>query len=265
MVPLSIFAPLQQLGSAYETSMVTPPPKIINETPKDTTTDAFHATRLKIAQRNQHDSPLLGLPAELRNKIYGYVLCGKTIAFELFRTVPGFDENNFNLLRTCRQIHAEAQLLPYAKNTFLIGDRSQFKQWLQQRTALQIDAISTIHLRFTLGINNSSADYRWRLNRTHIFTKTDKLEMAFLEIPNLRKIMIVARMMVDPDWKRMNPITSRPDAEDVLRCIEVQSKPVEAANPGVRIVVEKTEHREEVEFGSSYENVRDRWAYTKAN
>ncbi|KAF2831297.1 hypothetical protein CC86DRAFT_401838 [Ophiobolus disseminans] len=75
---------------------------------------------LAIAHRSQQHSPLLRLPAELRNRIY-------TIAIELdislyFHTEV-LDWDRLHLYRTCRQIYAEtapqyftSKLLPITSN-----------------------------------------------------------------------------------------------------------------------------------------------------
>ncbi|CAN9337104.1 unnamed protein product [Alternaria alternata] len=87
------------------------------------------AARAQITAANQRNSPLLRLPAELRNRIYEYALGGHKIYM-----VIRFSENKeklwldrtdrcgvvpaFTLLKVCSQINAEAALLPYSLNTF---------------------------------------------------------------------------------------------------------------------------------------------------
>ena len=73
---------------------------------------------------NQLNSPLLRLPAELRNLIYHYALGNCTLIVSTFnhrlclyqRDIPAFP-----LLVVCTQIHAEAAILPYSLNTFNIA------------------------------------------------------------------------------------------------------------------------------------------------
>jgi hypothetical protein len=77
--------------------------------------------------------PLLRLPGELRNQIYGYIFedarqavicpgCGTCI--------PPYDQRNYTLkwhypasllglLETCRMIHAETKLLPFINSSFI--------------------------------------------------------------------------------------------------------------------------------------------------
>ncbi|KAH7086759.1 hypothetical protein FB567DRAFT_602292 [Paraphoma chrysanthemicola] len=87
-----------------------------------------------ITARNANSSPLLRLPPELRNKIYTYVLTSRygihtwcyaqlhggisvsmSGSVDDLRTQPDY----FAVLRTCRQIHSEARLLPLTLNTLV--------------------------------------------------------------------------------------------------------------------------------------------------
>jgi hypothetical protein len=76
-------------------------------------------TRDLMALRNQKDSPLLRLPAELKRKIYAYV-SDHTTALDSFHEIPvdmpsamKFKHDNSGLLLACRQSHYEAK--PYIK------------------------------------------------------------------------------------------------------------------------------------------------------
>jgi len=109
--------------------------------------------------RNQRDSPLLRLPAELRNSIYIYILGGHTVelcyaqrcltcdnrglstgAFPIWHH-PG---SNLFLLEASYQIYTETRLLPFSSNVF-IGtpkDVANFpKHTLQDHQAKAIRAI----------------------------------------------------------------------------------------------------------------------------
>jgi hypothetical protein len=87
-------------------------------------------------ESNQHASPLLRLPAELRVKIWEYSLGGNQILPSVWINEYMRDfhhpsniylraestENTFHflsLLRVCRQIYAEARLLPFSCNIWL--------------------------------------------------------------------------------------------------------------------------------------------------
>lgn len=88
--------------------------------------------------RNQRESPLLRLPAELRNKVYTYVLGGREIELccnescgcggrRRYGRVPRgkqgpvshYPRSLLALLETCHQVHGEARLLPFSSNMFL--------------------------------------------------------------------------------------------------------------------------------------------------
>jgi hypothetical protein len=71
-------------------------------------------------------SPLLRLPAEIRNQIWRLVVGGKVIREQVTKRGraqmlprPCERTNTFALLRVCRQIYAETALLPFSANTFL--------------------------------------------------------------------------------------------------------------------------------------------------
>lgn len=99
-------------------------------------------------------SPLLALPAEIHNQIYGYVLCNEDISIcsndEYFLTLRhdrGFDNwirffghahfprQILYILEVCQQIHAEAKLLVFRLNT-LNGSLPNLDIFLFCRSAL---------------------------------------------------------------------------------------------------------------------------------
>ncbi|KAF1912418.1 hypothetical protein BDU57DRAFT_551267 [Ampelomyces quisqualis] len=80
--------------------------------------------------KSNQDSPLLRLPGELRNRIWEYVLGGRTLRprltpiprspEQLFQIAQELREPllGFALLRTCRQVYMETALLPYKLNAY---------------------------------------------------------------------------------------------------------------------------------------------------
>lgn len=115
-------------------------------------------------------SPLLSLPAELRNQIYEDVFQGWVIAIrpDLRRQDVDFDiwpftkdprqtlgrqrmrqankpPNPFSLLYTCRQVHAEARHLPCKLNTLLCGEKPIPHAWLVSLPK-QLGQIQTLQL-----------------------------------------------------------------------------------------------------------------------
>lgn len=96
-------------------------------------------------QKNATDSPLLRLPAEIRNTIFRYAVGGNKIRIEravVYRTSKKWRENSnslwhgradhlhdrrfkaqgtaFHLPEVCRQIYAETATLGYATNIFIL-------------------------------------------------------------------------------------------------------------------------------------------------
>ncbi|KAI4701716.1 hypothetical protein J4E81_003456 [Alternaria sp. BMP 2799] len=80
--------------------------------------------RTHISKRNATASPLLRLPAELRNTIFAYALDHDTIVLEhpvpRIRITDSRHKDAINLLYVCRQIYIETALLPYKLNRFVI-------------------------------------------------------------------------------------------------------------------------------------------------
>ncbi|KAI4641134.1 hypothetical protein J4E93_008012 [Alternaria ventricosa] len=77
--------------------------------------------RAEITKRNQTDSPLLLLPAELRNDIYNYIFNGAII--KVNKPLVKKDMRRYRSVRailyTCRQIYIEASALSFTLCTFV--------------------------------------------------------------------------------------------------------------------------------------------------
>ncbi|OSS50739.1 hypothetical protein B5807_04086 [Epicoccum nigrum] len=100
-------------------------------------------------------SPLLSLPAELRNIIYTHVLSNNTYAVTSTTVIPWLTTSVSNsttsphalaLLRTNRQIHAETRLLPFALNTFQFTSEEAFAPWLAKFDKEQCAAMAWVRL-----------------------------------------------------------------------------------------------------------------------
>jgi hypothetical protein len=136
---------------------------------------------------DKRDSPLLPLPAEIRNEIYVFVFGGKVITMDhspcqyvLLRKVfmpervygtivprivklwlvhcevirPAY---KFTLLETCRQIYAEAHTLPFELNAFLFADVRTLELLAESATmAARIRLVQTIRLQ---GVDSSKWSY----------------------------------------------------------------------------------------------------------
>ena len=112
-------------------------------------------------------SPLLRLPPEIRTDIWKYVLGGKTFraiyhsqCTDLFKFLCPLSEahNATALLRTCRQIYAEAALMPLLLNNFCVQDgfstyyalRNLKPHQRKHITSIRIEVLSVEYDRFTL-------------------------------------------------------------------------------------------------------------------
>jgi hypothetical protein len=102
---------------------------------------------------NQHISPLLRLPAEVRNIIYVLVLGNRTYRFHdaVSRPHAQLRTNNechvLALLLVSHQIYAEARLLPYSLNTFSFREcEISLMPFLAHRHLAHLRAIRFIEL-----------------------------------------------------------------------------------------------------------------------
>jgi hypothetical protein len=107
---------------------------------------------------NATDSPLLRLPAELRNYIWSYVIGGQTIRMNLSSTKDRSglsrklldsrtwrpDTNRFSLLRVSRQIYAETGTLVDTLSTFSVVSMLGLCRWLEDMAPWQLDAVQNI-------------------------------------------------------------------------------------------------------------------------
>ncbi|KAF1959405.1 hypothetical protein CC80DRAFT_490333 [Byssothecium circinans] len=99
----------------------------------------------KITARNQQLSPLLRLPAELRNKIYSLVLGGCNIPDDLPLTRPHF----LALLATCRQTNTETRTLPFTLNTVLLHEGNDLGKLVRYPNRISQN-MTTLELRWQL-------------------------------------------------------------------------------------------------------------------
>ncbi|KAF2821205.1 hypothetical protein CC86DRAFT_110463 [Ophiobolus disseminans] len=129
--------------------------------------------------RNQRESPLLRLPAELRLQIYDYVI-GSRIVHISFRWIPRFDPTGFkydylqdleplleqseravhkqaiqigsdisSLARTCQLVRKETACLPFQAYTWAFGNAFVLDSWLRTEGKIPLQqkrAVKTIAL-----------------------------------------------------------------------------------------------------------------------
>jgi len=135
------------------------------------------------AARNQRMSPLLKLPGELRNRIYGYVL-GHLVwyvgnshqkrdaegnVYEIFllweethsgrrKPKPSFGPS---LLGVSRQVHLETWPLLYSSSTFVVGNPRSFFFWIDslfEVARLAVTSVSLGKVVLNKRVNGTSVD-----------------------------------------------------------------------------------------------------------
>ncbi|KAI4604738.1 hypothetical protein J4E83_010979 [Alternaria metachromatica] len=128
--------------------------------------------RAHITQRNATASPLLRLPAEIRNMIFAYALSHGDTKLHIIPSIqdgPGGtgcwkhrswpDPVNVSLLYVCRQIHLETALLPYELNIFVVyGHYNAVKDFFERRTTAQIGAMARVERgpQVNMGVRTAS-------------------------------------------------------------------------------------------------------------
>ncbi|KAF2707627.1 hypothetical protein K504DRAFT_383222 [Pleomassaria siparia CBS 279.74] len=107
------------------------------------TLDSYHSTK-----KNREESPLLCLPAEIRNHIFSYALGGRmwVILWRSRRSsvVKNREENCLSLLQTCRQVYAETALLPFELGTFRALPQAALQRWLRMRPRRCREAVESL-------------------------------------------------------------------------------------------------------------------------
>ncbi|KAI4613396.1 uncharacterized protein J4E87_009863 [Alternaria ethzedia] len=114
--------------------------------------------RAHITQHNATASPLLRLPAEIRNMIFAYALNHGDIELKVIPRIINEPSRkgcwkhrnwagpfNISLLYACRQIYFETALLPYELNIFVVsGNDSAFQDFFGHRTLEQVGALARV-------------------------------------------------------------------------------------------------------------------------
>jgi len=137
---------------------------------------------------NRQRSPLLRLPAELRNKIYEYALGGmelrisyRTRKFALLSALsydPSVSLTPLHrfvgLTLVSRQLYAETKILPFDLCTMDVT-RSSFHFQIERLNATQRQAISTIRMHYMNAI--SGAVWRFLWSEVRLLTGLKRVEV----------------------------------------------------------------------------------------
>lgn len=195
--------------------------------------------------RTNSETPLLCLPPEVRNQIWGYALGGN-----VFDVVPCYiDEStylckpsaqslprtNIALLSVCRQIYAETALLPYKLNAFRFATKQEFG-WVENLHQVQRALIPEIRLVTNCvycGVAVRHADFPMksiRLPDDLRMTLFPGLDKVVIEDQNTRRWLRVLNQhrLLPQMLEHFTKITmakttlhvkrTRPNAEVVLAC-----------------------------------------------
>jgi len=183
-----------------------------------------HISRLNLSSP-QPESPLLRLPAELRNEIYHYVLGGLSIRAKRSASPRefGIDIRDVDsrssaawqtpghllaLTETCRQVYDETSLFPYSLNVFEYEHPLDIRRWTATLTSRQLGAIpqlrvERLHLE-TLG---------WMRDQIKIdpdtwneILRSEAMAVSLCRLAGLKRVIVVEKYcyqkMLDLDASR---------------------------------------------------------------
>ncbi|KAF2622061.1 hypothetical protein BU25DRAFT_426018 [Macroventuria anomochaeta] len=147
--------------------------------------------------RNATMSPLLCLPAELRNRVFAYILGGyefklqggwngRCQARHILSDVGG--HGILGLLRTCRQIYAETRMLPFALNTFSCDDYPTVERWVR-RIPVQMRTVRFLKVSWIISPTSNDNRYRRetcgkRFDSHYILSQLEGVIKAEVELRN---------------------------------------------------------------------------------
>lgn len=192
--------------------------------------------------QNQFNSPLLKLPGELRNRIYEFALSGRTwhIGYDsnlpVVRSLPKVieaieDADPCSLLRTCRQIHAEAGHLPLTLITLSCDSQRTLRRWFKTGGKRMASEASYILLRIR-NINDwvmrTNGAPRWRCRAKLLVSE-----------PSLKELDIVVdlKSWVIKVEGEINIARSQAGMEQVYAEFSVCKAQIASKNPGVKCTI----------------------------
>jgi hypothetical protein len=143
-------------------------------------------------------SPLLVLPGELRNIIYGYIFDEDTYYFRKYTTSHTdrstiIKKLNLSILGVCRQTYTEAALLPFSLNTFSFTSSKALDLAKKSHTRAQRCAIASIrirlHLTFSMEPNVDLAliKSKGRKRRNRLHTLLPKLKCIRVDFMHFKR------------------------------------------------------------------------------
>lgn len=145
---------------------------------------------------SNHNSRLLRLPPEIRNRIWEYTLGGmefRQIHFtsrkRVFQAKPSERPNIFALLRVCRQIYAETALLPLAVNVLPVRPWWSLTPAVRPFRTYQIKQIE--ELRVEIGLFELCGPSEHWLDYFIVGGK-------FALLPNLRRVRVSLFSHLEP-------------------------------------------------------------------
>jgi hypothetical protein len=141
-------------------------------------------------QKNQVDSPLLRLPAELRNRIYDLALDPDS---KNVRHYDHYDWDRLNPSRTCRQIFTDTAAQHYNINILPLQEGLKFFTLAALRKTTPV---------LTPSQKEPVVKIRWK-RETQCTTRTGS-ECPLDALPNLREVVLVYETVHDSDSKSLS-------------------------------------------------------------
>lgn len=154
--------------------------------------------------KSNQRSPLLRLPAEIRNQIWRYVVgCAtlKAVWVKIGRdqhrrfipsNTPGI--TNLDILRCCLQIYAEAALLPYSLNTFTFYDYDRIEHDFKLLKPYQRTAVTHIQLEVRL-----VSGLKRKFGTLELLARLSGYSLGFLSALKQIRVLVFLRSIRNPD------------------------------------------------------------------
>ncbi|KAF2636612.1 hypothetical protein P280DRAFT_483574 [Massarina eburnea CBS 473.64] len=145
-----------------------------------------------ITKRNQIESPLLRLPAEIRNEIYTYAICNHTIKRMSEKprhepSSPGLGLTTIiSLPKTCKHLHYETTHLVYKVNIFFFDVNIKYDSYFRNATQIAEMAVESIKFEVkSLAFYNSltGEQVHWEKKLEGTFNGLRELKRVSIYVP----------------------------------------------------------------------------------